>query len=67
LPPEVADANQAQPEAEAVPAEVESNWGITIAIVLTVNLLLGGIGFFIYKKLKIAHAKKQQQILERLA
>ncbi|OAI16899.1 hypothetical protein A1359_06820 [Methylomonas lenta] len=67
LTPEVADATQAQPETEVVPAEVESNWGITIAIVLTVNLLLGGMGFFIYKKLKIAHAKKQQQILERLA
>ena len=69
LPKEEDDANQAQPEpiAEDIPPEEESHWGMTTAIVLTANLLLGGVGFFSYKKLKKAQTKKQQDILERLA
>ena len=66
-PPQKADANQSQPAAEPLPTEAESNWGMAIAIVLTVNLLLGGIGFFTYKKLKKNQVKKQQELLERLA
>lgn len=66
MPPQEADSNQLQPATEPLPTEAESNWGMTIAIVLTVNLLLGGIGFFTYKKLKQNQAKKQQALLERL-
>lgn len=42
-------------------------WGITIGIVLAINLLFCGIGFFVYKMLKKAIAKQQQQLLEKLA
>ncbi|AEF99629.1 VWA domain-containing protein [Methylomonas methanica] len=41
--------------------------GITIGFVLAINLLFCGIGFFVYKMLKKAIAKQQQQLLEKLA
>jgi len=44
-----------------------NNWGLVVGIVVVVNILLAGIGFFVYKTLKSATTKKQQQILERLA
>lgn len=61
-----ADANQ-PPATEPPPTETASDWRMTIALVLAANLLLGGIGFFTYKKLKKNHVQKQQEILERLA
>lgn len=42
-------------------------WSITIGVVLAINLLFCGIGFFVYKMLKKAIAKQQQQLLEKLA
>lgn len=63
LPPQESDSSQSL----ALPTEAASDWGVTIAIVLTANLLLGGIGFFTYKQLKKAQSKKQQELLERLA
>ncbi|QPK65427.1 VWA domain-containing protein [Methylomonas sp. LL1] len=56
-----------QEHAQADNALASNHWGITIAIVIAVNLLLCGIGFMVYKMFKKFNAKKQQQILERLA
>lgn len=48
-------------------SQTENSWGIIISIVLTINILLCGIGFFVYKLLKKSTEKQQQQLLERLA
>jgi uncharacterized protein HemX len=56
----------AEQPVEVAHPETENQWGITIAILLVVNLLLGGLGFMAYKMLQNANAKKQQQLLERL-
>ncbi len=56
----------AEQPVEVAHPETENQWGITIAILLVVNLLLGGLGFVAYKMLQNANAKKQQQLLERL-
>lgn len=45
----------------------ENTWWITISVVLAINLLFCGIGFFVYKQLKKATEKQQQLLLERLA
>ena len=52
-----------EPQAE----EAETNWAMIIGVVLAINFLLCGIGFFGYKALKKANQKRQQQLLERLA
>ncbi len=54
------------PPAEPAQPETESQWGITLAILLVMNLLLGGCGFLAFKLFQNANAKKQQQLLERL-
>ncbi len=56
----------AEQPVEVAHPEAENQWGITIAILLVVNLLLGGLGFMTYKMIQNANAKKQQQLLERL-
>lgn len=43
-----------------------NSWWITISVVLAINLLFCGTGFFVYKLLKKAAEKQQQQLLERL-
>lgn len=48
-------------------SQIENEWGIIIGIVLAINSLFCGIGFFVYKALKKAIEKQQQQLLERLA
>lgn len=45
----------------------ETNWLLVGLIVLGMNILLFGCGYFIYRALKKANAEKQQQLLERLA
>ena len=49
------------------PTETENSWGLVIGIVLIANILLAGIGFIVFRKLKSAKVKKQQQIMEKLA
>ena len=56
----------AEQPVEVAHPETESQWGITIAILLVVNLLLGGLGFMAYKMIQNANTKKQQQLIERL-
>lgn len=65
LPESQVESDQKQAQ-EGAPVTV-NHWGITIGIVLAANLLLCGIGFMVYKMIKNSNAKKQQQILERLA
>lgn len=61
-PPEAAESLEKTESTEA-----EINWGLVVAIVLFVNLLLGGTGFWLHRLLKAANAKQQQHLLERLA
>lgn len=63
--PETAEPDTPEP-AEAEQATEETNWIQTIAIVVGINVLLCGLGYFGYRALKKANAKKQQQLLERL-
>lgn len=44
----------------------DTNWGVTIGVVLAINMLLCGIGFVIYKLLKRSIDNKQQELLEKL-
>lgn len=53
-------------EQENQSTEDEHSWSLTIGILVLANLLLCGIGYFVYKMLKSTSAKKQQQLLERL-
>ncbi len=54
-----------EPVADTHP-EGESKWGMVIGILLAANILVGGIGFLVYKMLKKSNLQKQQQLLERL-
>jgi len=74
--PESDDVNKEQsPEPVTTPenpqqnqsTENEDNGVMIIGIVAIVNILLIGIGFLVFKILKSAKTKKQEQILERLA
>jgi uncharacterized protein (TIGR03503 family) len=56
-----------QQDTEPQTEEAEKNWAMIIGVVLAINFLLCGIGFFGYKALKKANQKRQQQLLERLA
>lgn len=65
---------EAHPEATEHPEEKHdesaptgTNWLLVGGIVLGVNLLLIGGGFFVYRAMKKANAEKQQQLLERLS
>ncbi|MCK9606081.1 MAG: VWA domain-containing protein [Methylomonas sp.] len=48
-------------------SRIDNEWGMIIGIVLAINTLICGIGFFVYKALKKAIEKQQQKLLERLA
>lgn len=66
-PPVVAE-HQSQPlESHEKPPATVTDWLLLGGTILGVNLLLFGGGFFIYRALKKAQAKKQQQLLERLS
>lgn len=76
--PEHAETDEATPEASTSTAdhpqdtehqapETEKNWVMIVGVVLAINFVLCGVGFFGYKALKKANHKRQQQLLERLA
>lgn len=54
-------------EPEVVEETEETRWGVAIAIIVAVNLLIIGAGFFIFKWMKKQTAMKQEQLLGRLA
>jgi len=54
-----------EPESDSH-GNTENHWGVTIAVLLAVNLVLCGLGVLAYKILKKANMKKEQQLLERL-
>lgn len=63
-------AEQAPVHEEAATDEkpqAETAWGMVIAIVLGVNLLVLAAGFLIHKAIKKSTAAKQEQLLERLS
>lgn len=60
-------ADQDQTSESKTEPEPKTNWGLSVGLVGLANLLLCVIGFFVYKALKKAAAKKQKQLLERLS
>ena len=61
-------AAESDTDADSAPeSKPENNWNLTIGLLALANLALCGIGYFAYKALKKAAAKKQQQLLGRLS
>lgn len=52
---------------EEAPQEAATNWLLVGGLVLGINLLMFGGGFFIYRTMKKANAEKQKQLLEKLS
>jgi len=65
--PIVVPAPEVQPEPEAEPEEEPPlHWAIIAGIILGINLLIGGLGFFGYKTFKARQAAAEQQLIDKL-